>query len=128
MGINLEYFVFKGRTYQPEDISFGDGETKDILINGGAKGTNTTIKIKKQQVTLTLRGGSDDDMVGIQNEREQNIKDLLRKREETEDLDFGGFVVEQALLLDFKPAAPTKIDGITIYETIELTYGSQIFS
>lgn len=128
MAINVDFFVFKDRTYRPEDISFGEAETYEVTINGGDKGTITTIPLRKRTATLTLRGAVEADLNSVQTERDANIVALINRNEDVETLDFGGFLVEDALLTDFTPSAPVTVEGNVIFETIELTYSSQVYS
>jgi hypothetical protein len=128
MAISVEYFVFNNRTFKPDNISFGEGETLEIKINGGASGKVTTVPLAMRTATLTVEGATSIDLTSVQDERDNNIRDLIRQRAVLQDLDFGGYVVEQALLLKFTPSAPIKVDGVTIYETIELEYQSQVYA
>lgn len=131
MAISFKYFTFDvdGTVYavKPDGVSFGEAETNDILINGGADGTVTTIPIKKRQVTLTVEGVTDVDIARIQNKRDENILDLINRRATVQDLNFGGFVVEQTLITDFTPSAPKVVDGIGIFDQMEVVFSSQVF-
>lgn len=128
MAITHNYFVIGGRTYKPEDISFGEAETLDLVINGGENGTMTTVPITKRQATLTAKGIVGDVLAEIDAERSNNISNLLRNQAETQTLNFGGYLIEDALLISFKPSAPQIVDGLTIFDSVELTYNSQVFS
>ena len=131
MGIAFNYFTIdvNGIQYavKPDGISFGDAETEDIVINGGSDGTITTIQLKKRTVTLTIEGVTDADISNLQDKRDNNILDLINRRAATEDLQFGGFLVEQALITDLTPSAPKFVDGIAIFESLEVVYTSQVF-
>ena len=35
--IEVELFTFREFAFEPGDISFGDGETKDVIINSNGK-------------------------------------------------------------------------------------------
>lgn len=131
MAISFKYFTFDvdGIIYavKPDGISFGEAETEEVLINGGSDGTVTTVTIKKREVTLTVEGATDADLSRIQNKRDENILDLINRRASLQDLSFGGFVVEQALITDFTPSAPKTVDGIGIFDNIEVVFTSQAF-
>ena len=131
MAISFKYFTFSvdGTVYavKPDGVSFEEAETNDILINGGADGTVTTIPIKKRQVTLTVEGVTDVDIARIQNKRDENILDLINRRATVQDLSFGGFIVEQTLITDFTPSAPKLVDGIGIFDKMEVVFSSQVF-
>ena len=131
MAISFKYFTFSvdGTIYavKPDGVSFGEAETNDILINGGADGTVTTVPIKKRQVTLTVEGVTDVDIARIQNKRDENILDLINRRAVTQNLNFGGFIVEQTLITDFTPSAPKIVDGIGIFDKMEVVFSSQVF-
>lgn len=131
MAISFKYFTFDvdGTVYavKPDGISFGESETEEVKINGGSDGTVTTVKIKKREVTLSVEGATDADLSRIQNKRDENILDLINRRATLQDLSFGGFVVEQALITDFTPSAPKTVDGIGIFDKIEVVFTSQVF-
>lgn len=131
MAISFKYFTFSldGFVYavKPDGISFGEAETEEVKINGGSDGSVTTVPIKKRQVTLRVEGVTDSDITRIQNKRDENILDLINRRAQVTNLSFGGFVVEQALITDFTPSAPKIIDGIGIFDSIEVVYSSQVF-
>lgn len=132
MAISFKYFTFavNGVVYavKPDGVSFGEGETVDILINGGSDGTVTSIPIKKRQVTLSVEGVTDVDIARIQNKRDENVRDLINRRAVTQDLSFGGFLVEKTLLTDFTPSAPKIVDGIGIFDKMDLVFTSQVFA
>lgn len=132
MAIPVEFFKFTVApgltlTFPPDTISFGEAETQEVAINGRSKGTITKVNLKKRQVTLSAQGVTSPELAVIQNKRDNNIKALLRGTETTSDLTFGTFVVEDALMTDYNPSAPKTVDGITIYETIELVYTSMVY-
>jgi len=132
MAIPVEFFKFTVApeltlTFPPDTISFGEAETQEVAINGRSKGTITKVNLKKRQVTLSAQGVTSPELAVIQNTRDNNIKALLRGTETTSDLTFGTFVVEDALMTDYTPSAPKTVDGITIYETVELVYTSMVY-
>lgn len=132
MSIPLEFFkhtVAPGLTltFPPDTISFGDAETQEIMINGRTKGTITKVALKKRQVTLSAQGVTSPELSIIQNQRDNNTRALLRGAETTADLSFGTFIVEDAILTDYVPSAPKTVDGITIYEKIDLVYTSMVY-
>jgi hypothetical protein len=132
MAIPLEFFkhtVASGLTltFPPDTISFGEAETQEIAINGRTKGTITKVNLKKRQATLSAQGVTSPELALIQNQRDNNVRALLRGTEVTSDLVFGAFVIEDAILTDYTPSAPKTVDGITIYETIELVYTSMVY-
>lgn len=125
MAIGVNYFQFRGFAFKPDAISFGDGETLDVNIN--RNGTVNTIPIKKKTVTFTVVGGTDTDLVQMQNERDNNIRGLINGSARGEDIDVFGFRIEEALLVDVNPSAPIQVDGFNIFDSIELIYQSQVF-
>ena len=125
MAIDVTYFQFRGFAFKPDSISFGDGETLDVNIN--RNGTVNTIPIKKLTATFTVVGGTDTDLVQMQNERDNNIRGLINGSAQGEDIDVFGYRVEKALLTNVNPSAPIQVDGFNIFDSIELTYESQVF-
>jgi predicted ester cyclase len=132
MAISFKYFTFAvdGVIYavKPDGVSFGDGESVDIAINGGSDGTVTNIPITKKQVTLSVEGVTDIDIARIQNKRDENIRDLINRRAVTQDLNFGGYVIEKSLITQFTPSAPKIVDGIGVFDKMDIVFSSQVFA
>lgn len=128
MGIPVEFFVLFGYSFGPEDISFGEGNTIEVPINGGASGTVENIQLVKRQLTLGLKGATDADVTALEAIRSGNVLSLLNKTIETEDIDIGGYVVEQAYISKVTPSGPQKVNGTTLFNNVELIVSSRVYS
>lgn len=126
MGIPIGYFTHDGLAYEGSDISFGDGESKEITINTGT--AINKVSITKKTVTFTARGASGADLTGLQGKRDAAIRALLRGGTPGSDINILGMVVEQAYCSKVSPSAPITVDGITIFETIAVEYTSSVYS
>lgn len=117
-----------GRTiaFDSGDISFGQGETRDLAFNRNGK--ISTVTVAKAQVTLTIRGGTSADLAAVEAERENNIDALIAGTEVTQNIDIGGKMIGNALLKQVNPSGPITIQGTTNFETIELVYESADYS
>lgn len=124
-GLNVTYFNFRGFAFKPDAISFGDGETIDININRNS--TINTIPIKKKTMQLTIVGGTDQDLISLQNERDNNVSGLINGSAITENINVLGYVILDALLTEVVPSAPIQVAGNNIFDNIVLTFSSQTF-
>lgn len=126
MTLGVTFFQLRGYAFKQDAISFGDGESLDININRG--GVVNKIPIKKRTVTLTIVGATDTDLVQLQNERDNNISGLINGSAVPENINILGYIIEQALLTEVKPSAPITVNGFNIFDKIELTFESQVYS
>lgn len=126
MGIPVVYFQFDGLAYDSGDISFGDGESKDITINTGT--TINKVTLTKKTVTFKARGCSGSDLAILESKRDAAISQMLRGGAPGADINILGKVIESAYVSKVTPSAPIKVDGIVIFESIDTEYTSQVFS
>lgn len=67
VGISVELFMktINGQifAFEPADISFSDGQTKDILINSSGK--ITQVSITQPTVTFTVKGTITSDVFNL---------------------------------------------------------------
>lgn len=126
MAISAVFYQKNGYAFKPESISFGDGETLDVKIN--RNGTINTIPIIKRQVTLSLEGATNVTLSTFQNERDDNIAGLIAGSTTGEDMDIMGYLIEKAVLTKVTPSAPITVNGITVFDKIDLQYDSQVYS
>ena len=108
-----------GKTYafKPEDISFNDDETLDVKLNQG--GDIAVVQIVKKSVTLTLNGAVDTDLDVFENERVQNVQNLIDNQPVGEDMAFSGYIIYNAYLRKVTPSAPITVSGKVLFDTIE---------
>lgn len=139
MPAKLEYFSLEvGGTGQPGtgrifafdtgDISFGEDENRQVPKNLGDNILNLTFR--KENVTLTVRGANNADFEFLEALKNANRDTLIRATTsiDGEDITIGAKVIENALLLDVQPSAPILVLGDAIYESIALTFSSQIWT
>lgn len=129
MPIPVSFFTLtrNGKTYafKPEDISFNDDETLDIKLNQG--GDIAVVPLKKKSVTLTLNGAVDVDLDVFENERVQNVQNLLDDQPVGEDMAFAGYIIYNAYLRNVTPSAPITVSGKVLFDTIELEFVSRAY-
>lgn len=126
MGIPVTYFQYDGLAYDSGDISFGDGESKDITINTGT--AINKVAITKKTVTFKARGCSGANLAGLEAKRDAAISQMLRGGAAGENINVLGKVIENAYLSKVTPSAPITVDGIVNFESIDTEYVSQVFS
>lgn len=129
MPIPVNFFTLtrNGKIYafKPEDISFGDDETLEVKLNQG--GDISVIPLVKKSVTLTLNGAVDVDLTVFENERVQNVQDLLDNQAIGEDMVFSSYIIYDAYLRKVTPTAPITVSGKTLFDTIELEFASRVY-
>jgi hypothetical protein len=126
MAVDVLFFNYRGYAFKPESISFEDGETLELKINDG-KGI-TPVPIIKRKVKLTLEGARGVDLESFQNERDNNIASLIAGSSTPTDMNIFGYSIEKALLTKVTPTAPVRVNGITLFDKVELEFTSQVYS
>ena len=126
MPIQVSLFQFKGYAFNPDDISFGDSETKDVLIN--RNGAIQTVSLRKESVTFSLKGATDIDLQKLEQERTNNTIGLINGSASGENINILGKTIFNAFLYRVGPTGPINVNGITIFDTIELEFRSPEFT
>jgi len=126
MPIQVSLFQFKGYAFNPDDISFGDSETKDILIN--RNGAIQTVSLRKETVTFSLKGATDTDLQMLEQERVNNTVGLINGSVSGEDINILGKTIYNAFLYRVAPTGPITVNGITVFDSIEMEYRSPEFT
>lgn len=114
--------------FDTPDISFGDGNTKDVERNIGSDILKFTLR--KRQVTLTIRGATKDDIEGIYAELENNINRLLNANGPVAgtNIVIGADTIENAILLSVQSGPPITIGGVPVIEQVQVRYDSQSYT
>ncbi len=128
MSVSVDYLEYEDLLFDTDDISFGEVESIEVPVNGGASGDITTIPLRKRQVTLTARGATEDDVRRLEALRGDNVTALLAKQDVGIDLDFGGFPIPKAYLADVTPGGFRKVNGKVVYDSIELLVNAQRYT
>lgn len=125
-GISVELFTktINGQVFafEPADISFGDGESKEVLINSGGK--ITKVSISQPTVTFTVKGAIASDVVSFDALRGDNVLALLNRTAIGETIEIAGKTITNAYLAKVTPSAPMKVAGIEVIESVQLEYRS----
>ncbi len=128
MGIPVEFFVLFGYSFGPEDISFGEGNTLEVPINGGEAGTIDNVQLVKRQLTLSLKGATEADVTSLEATRANNVLALLNKNLETTNIEIGGYSIEKAYINKVTPSGPQKVNGTTLFNSVEIIVSSRVYS
>lgn len=132
MGLTVEYFSIQigKNTYALDtgDIQIGTAQTKDIPKNLGTR--IATIPLKQDQVTFTIKGINTADMANLSAARDDSVRRIVHAvgQIQGKDIDLGGYVVENALLLSVEPSAPIIVDGISLMEQVSVRFDSQNYN
>jgi hypothetical protein len=126
MPIPVALFQFRGKAFDSGDVSFGQAETKDIQIN--RNGNINKVQIAKESVTFSIKGAIDADLGQFDSERSNNVLGLINGSVIGEDIDILGKTIYSAILTRVSPSAPISVNGVTIFEQIELEYASQVWT
>lgn len=127
MAIAHELFTLDGISYAPGDISFGEGETLEVAVNGLDQGFITNVPLYKPQLTLTARGVTQINLDALQAVELKNKEDLLYNRLELRDINIGGFVIQGAYLAKITPSGFQIVGNRTIFDSVELLYNSPFY-
>lgn len=129
MPIPVSFFTLtrnsKTYAFKPEDISFGDDDTLEVKLNQG--GDIAVVPLVKKSVTLTLNGAVDADLTVFENERVENVQDLLDNTSVGADMAFAGYIIYNAYLRRVTPSAPITVSGKVLFDTIELEFVSRSY-
>lgn len=121
--IEVELFTFREFAFEPGDISFGDGETKDVIINSNGK--LNKVQISQPTITFTIKGAIASDVEAFDAERANNIRALLNRNLSGETIEIAGKTITNSWLARVTPSAPIKVGGIEILESLQLEFRSQ---
>jgi hypothetical protein len=124
MGINVIYYQIPGHDLVAEssDINFGDAETKEVTINKG--GRILKVGLRKPNVTFNIRGATSLNLTQLRADIENTIRGMIFGSYTTQTLDIGGYVIEDAVMVSVRPSGPTIIEGISVFEQIEMVWNS----
>ncbi len=124
MAINVIYYQIPGHDLVAEssDINFGDAETKEVTLNKG--GRILKVPLRKPNVTFNIRGATSLNLTQIRADIENTIRGMIFGSYTTTNLDIGGYVIEDAVMVSVRPSGPTIIEGITVFEQIEMVWNS----
>ncbi len=129
MAIPVSYFIVPGLTEQvavlPEDIS--PGTEGDLTFNTNSGGLVDEVSISKRNVTLALKGISLASFTELEELRTTVITGRVTGTTAAADLNFGGFVLEQAILNSVTLQKFLTVAGIPIIDC-EVVYRSLVFS
>ena len=116
---------FKGWAVSPDDITFGEAQQEQVpvLIDGRVRQVN----IVRRSLTFRLKGIPAGAAIGfIDQARTASVSQILGTPV-YEDINMGGYVLQQAVLVKATPSAPIVFNGGAIMPNLELVYESQVF-
>lgn len=129
MAIEVSYFILPGITEQvavlPEDIKPGTGG--DLTFNTNSGGLVDEVKISKETVACTLKGISLATFTELRTLRNTTIAGRVAGTVQASDLNFGGYILEQAILSAVALQKFVTVAGVTIIDC-EVTYNSLVYS
>lgn len=113
--------------FNPDDISFGDADTRDITIN--RNGDIQVIQLKKESVTFSIKGVSELDLGALELARTTQLEGLIAGTGSPPgDIIFPGKTIITPIIYRVAPSGPIKVQNITIYETVEVEMRSPKYS
>jgi len=112
---------------KPENITIGDGETKDIPIQDNVL---TVVQLVKRTIEATADGLNEAIASAIMARKDQTTLDLIAGTYGAGfTIDFGAFSLVNLRLTAVKPIVPETVNGNRIYTTgFGFTYSSASFS
>ena len=129
MAIAVSYFILPGLTEQvavlPEDIKPGTGG--DLTFNTNSGGLVDEVKISKETVACTLKGISLATFQELRTLRATTVAGRVTGTVAASDLNFGGYILESAILSAVTLSKFLTVAGVTIIDC-EVTYNSLVFN
>lgn len=129
MAIEVEYFILADLAAQPavlpEDIK--PGTQGDLTFNTNSGGLVDEVSISKETVGITLKGISAATFAELRAKRATAIAGRVTGSVAAEDIDFGGYVLEQAILNKVTLSKFVKVAGVTIIDC-EVEYRSLVYN
>jgi hypothetical protein len=120
MPVAFSLFIFDNYAVEPNDISFGEAETKEIKESNGSSGWKR-IRVVRPSITITIRGIS----VG---EASSYIAQSSQGGSATRTITVAGKTIQSAKLKSAKPSAPISIAENEVLDSLELLYESDSFT
>ena len=124
--VTVQLSTFKGFAIAPDDVTFGEAETKEI------EAVQNCVPIKTQFVrrsaTVKLRGLTRDQALVFIEEAKNTPKNIVNNITVGEDLTFNsGITLKQAFLVKATPTEPIQFNTTWVMPSLELEYHSKVF-
>lgn len=124
--VSVNLSTFKGFAIAPDDVTFGEAETKEI------EAVQDCVPIKTQFVrrsaTVRLRGLTKDQALVFIEQAKNTPKNIVNNVSVGEDLVFNsGVTLQQAFLVKATPTEPIRFNDTWVMPSLELEYHSKVF-
>lgn len=129
MAIAVEYYILTSLAAQPavlpEDIK--PGTQGDLTFNTNSGGLVDEVTISKETVGITLKGISAATFEELRTQRAASITGRVLGTVAAEDIDFGGYILEQAIINKVTLSKFVKVAGVPIIDC-EVEYRSLVYN
>jgi hypothetical protein len=124
--VTVQLSTFKGFAIAPDDVTFGEAETKEI------EAVQNCVPIKTQFVrrsaTVKLRGLTRDQALVFIDEAKNTPKNIANNVLVGQDITFNsGIVLKEAYLVKATPTEPIQFNTTWVMPSLELEYHSKVF-
>lgn len=125
MPVSVSLPQFKGFAVSPDDISFGEAQQEQVpvLIDGRVRQVN----LVRRSLTFRIKGIPAGAALSFIDQARNSAIDQIIGTPPYEDINLGGYVLRNAVLVKATPSAPIVFNGGAIMPNLELVYESQVF-
>ena len=110
---------------KPDNATIGDGETKELIVQGPAL---DTITLYKRTLELSLPTISEAQAAAILTRVEQTLTELLDGTYTAFNLLMGAYTLRDVRATSSKPVVPEIINGKSVYvDGFSITYSSSVY-
>lgn len=129
MAIDVAFYVLTDLAAQPavlpEDIK--PGTQGDLTFNTNSGGLVDEVSISKETVGITLKGISAATFAELRTKRAAAIAGRVNGTTAAEDIDFGGYILEQAIINKVTLSKFVRVANVTIIDC-EVEYRSLVYN
>jgi len=109
----------------PDEISFGSQESKDIMVQNEGR---TTLTAVKRQVTFTIPGLTSQQSNAFNLLKENEMKAIIYGTKTFSDTLIGTFLLGKSYVSDVTPSAAYSSYGLNIHKEYQVVFNSSVFT
>ena len=124
--VTVQLSQFKGYAVAPDDVTYGEAETKEI------EAVQNCVPIKTQfvrrSVTIKLKGLTKDQAIPFIEQARNTPRNIVNNVSVGEDITLNsGVTIKDAVLVKATPTEPIQFNNTWVMPDLELEYHSKVF-